>query len=425
MPANDVHAAITRLQRTHGNAYVSRLIASQGRPGAPIQRDDAKPLSLSPRGATQAPGEEPSLGVDPGWKPIYELVSKQLGEEKLKEYAKTLAEKGVELLISQAKGADPKADFLAKAQIDLLGTMLSDHAKKVAEQWASSDSAKAFRERLLTITKEAPGVVVAAVIAAAAAAYLANPDLPEIKQKFDIFKGATAEGAIDVGKIQSMTVSKASAALKYSSKHFAAGLSGAYAGEDQKKPGYTAGASAAIKGKDFQFKSGLTLDPEGKLTLDLGQAIDVNKFGMETGVSITGSDMAAIVGIKIGDKDTYISGKTRVESDGKVSLELDFKGAGLEIGGKAKAIGTGDMSGEAELKGKNIFNFSGLDAKAKVSFGAGGLQSAGGSISYSTDTKVGKVFLNISGETLHGSDDKKKQTPIGFQGVVGVGVRFP
>lgn len=427
----DTPARLVELQRIHGNAYVSRLIANNRvaeATGRPLQRDAAAPVSLNPRAASAPAGgdaaaADPATALGDGWKPIYKLISEQLGEDKLKEYGKTLAGKGVDVLISQAKGAKPD-DFLAKAQVDLLGTMLADHAKTVAEEWVASPAGKAFRERLLTITKEAPGVVVAAAIAAVAAAYLANPDLPEIKKKFDVFKGMSADAMLDIGKLQELAVQKASLALKYSTKHVDLNLKGSYADEEQKKPGYTAGGGVALKGKDFKFKSDLTLDTEGKVTLDLGQAIDVGKFGMETGVSISGGDMAAIVAVKVGDKETYVSGKTRVEADGKVSLELDFKGGGLEIGGKAKDVGGAGMAGQASLKGKDIFNFKGLDATANVSFGAGGVKSAGGSISYSTDTKVGKVFLNVSGETMHAGADKDKATPIGFQGVVGVGIRF-
>jgi hypothetical protein len=324
------------------------------------------------------------------------------------------------VLIEQAKGAKD-ADFLAKAQIDLLGTMLSDHAKKVAEEWVTSPAGKAFRERLLTITKEAPGVVVAAAIAVAAAAYLANPDLPEIAKKFEILKGLSAEGKLDIGKVQTLAVQKASAALNFTSKHFSAGLSAGYVGEGEKK-GTTLGASASIGDKDVKFKSALKLNPDGSVVVDLGPAIDVKKFGMETGVSITGDDMAAIVGIKIGDKETYVSGKTRIESDGKVTLELGIKAGGLEVEGKAKGIGGDKASGEASLKGVNIFGVKGLDAKGTMKFSPGTV-TAGGSVSYATDTKHGKVFISFSGETLHG-DPKKEGPPIGAQGVIGVGFRF-
>jgi hypothetical protein len=424
----DVPARLVELQRTHGNAYVSRLIQTnrvREATGQSVQRDPAAPLSLNPRAAGGGSGvaaeeADPSAAMGDGWKPIYKLISEQLGEAKLKEYAKTLASKGVDLLISQAKdGKD--TSFLDKAQLDLLGTMLADHAKTVAEGWVASPEGKIFRERLLTITKDAPGVVVAAALAGAAIAYLANPDLPELNKKFDLFKGLSAEGTVDIGKIQSMTVQKAAGALKFTSSHFKAGLSGEYVGEGDKK-GTTLGASAAISDKEISFKTAMKLNPDGSVKIDLGPAIDMKKFGMETGVSITGSDMSAIVGIRIGDKDTFVSAKTKVDPDGKVSLDLGLKAGGIEAEGKVKGIGTDKTSGEASLTGTNIFGVKGLDAKGTLKFSPGTV-NAGGSISYSADTKQGKAFISFSGETLHG-DPKKEGPAIGAQGVIGVGFRF-
>ena len=428
-----VSARLVELQRSHGNAHVARLIATNRLGSVPgggpsLQRAPGAPVSLNPRAAGGAGGGDAAADADPvatlgdGWKPIYKLISEQLGEEKLKEHAKTLAGKGVDLLISQAKGAKPDPNFLAKAQLDLLGTMLSDHAKQVAEAWVGSPEGKAFADRLKTISKEAPGVVLAAAIAAAAVAYLANPDLPEITKKFDLFKGVSAEGTIDIGKLQSMTVQKAALALKYSSKHFSAGVSGEYVGEGDKK-GATLGANASVGEKDIKFKSAIKLNPDGTVKVDLGPAIDVKKFGMETGVSITGSDMSAIIGIKIGDKEQYVSAKTKIDPDGKVSLDLGIKAGGLQIEGKAKGIGSDKVSGEASLTGTNIFGVKGLDAKGTMKFTNAGIANASGSLSYAKDTKQGKVFISFSGETVHG-DSKKEGPPIGAQGVVGIGFRF-
>lgn len=87
----------------------------------------------------------------------------------------------------------------------------------------------------LTISREAPEVVVAVAIAAAAVAYMANVDMPEIAKKIDLAKGLTAESKLDIGKVQQLTVQQAKLALSYTSTHFSAGVSGAYAGEGDNK----------------------------------------------------------------------------------------------------------------------------------------------------------------------------------------------
>jgi hypothetical protein len=424
------------LQRTVGNACVSRLLSGAtsrardggevertGQLGCRIQRNPAPATVPAAQGgsAQQAPGENPTGGPDPAWAAISKLIAEQLGEDKIKEYAKSLAEKGVDLLIAQVKDAATEKDFIAKSQVELLGTMLSEQAKKDAEALASSDAAKAFRERLLTITKEQPGIVIAAAIAAAAVAYMTNVDVPEISKKIEILKGLTGEGKLDIGKIQQLTVQQASAALKYSSTHFSAGISAEYAGEGEKK-GASGGANVAFGEKDIQFKGSLKLNPDGTVKVDLGQAIDVKKFGMETGVSIQSDKMVAIISVKVGDKDTYVSGKTTVGPDGKVSLDLGVKAGDWTVSGAATGLGGDKPAGEGSITGTNVFGLKGLDANAKIKFGAAGVTSASGGVTYGADTKSGRAFISFKAETV--ASEKKDEPPIGAQGVIGVGFTF-
>ena len=352
------------------------------------------------------------------------LVAEQLGEAKLKEYAKTLAGKGVDLLVAQVKGASSESDFVSKAQAELLGKMLSEQAKKDAEAIAASPAAKALRERLLIISSEQPSVIIAAAIAAAAIAYLANPDLPELAKKLELAKGLTAEGKLDLGKVQQLTVQQASLALKYSSTHFSAGASAGYAGEGD-KAGASGSGNVAVGAKEIQFKGSLKVDPDGSVKMDLGQAIDVKKFQLETGVSIQGDKMAAVVSVKVGDKDTYVSGKTTVSSEGHVSLDLGIKARDLSVTATATGLGSDKAAGEATVTAANIFGFRGLDANGSVKFGPAGVTSAGGGVTYSADTKAGRAFINFKAETLAGAGAGKDAAPIGAQGVIGVGIRFP
>lgn len=407
-------ASLLAMQRTLGNAHVTRSVA----PGTALMRDPAP----GPGGnhVQREPGGE-AANPNAGWEPIAKLIAEQLSDAKLKEHAKTLAGKGVDLLMSQVKDATSEQDFVAKSQVELLGTMLADVAKKDAEAWAKSDEAKAFRERLLTITNESPETVLAAALAAAAIAYLANPDLPEISKKVEIVKGLTGEGKLDLGKVQQLTVQQASAALKYTSTHFSAAVSGAYKGEGD-KAGASGGAELSFGEKQIQFKGALKLNPDGTVKVDLGQAIDVKKFGMHTGVEIQGDKMAAIIGVKIGDKDTYISGKTKVEPDGKVSLDLGIKAGDWTVAGTASGIGGENLAGEGSVKGVDIFGVKGLEANGAIKFGPAGVTGASAGVSYAADTKQGKAFISFKAETLAGAN--KEGPPIGAQGVIGVGFTF-
>jgi hypothetical protein len=410
-------AAVLRLQQAAGNAAVTRVLDKhQG-----IRRDPAPAGSPSPGPAQQAPGAQAGGSTDPGWEPIYKLIAEQLGQDKIKEYAKALAGKSVDLLIAQAKDASSEKDFVAKAQLELLGTMLSAQAKKDAEAMAASPAGKAFRERLLLVSREQPELVIAAAIAAAAVAYLANPDLPELAKKFELAKGLTAEGKLDIGKLRSLTVQQASLAMKFTSEHFSAGASGAYAGEGDKK-GPSGSANVSFGAKEFQFKGSLKVNPDGTVKVGLGQAIDVKNFGMETGVEVQDDKMVAIIAVKVGGKDTYVSGKTSVSADGQVSLDLGIKASDLEISGKATGLGGDKPEGEASLTGTNIFGVKGLDAKGSIKFGPAGLTTAGGKVSYATDTKNGRAFISFDAQTVAGPG--KDAAPIGAQGVVGVGFSF-
>lgn len=406
------HSGIDSLQRTAGNRAVSRSLPSQ------IQRS---PAAGAAPPAQSVPGTSPAGGIDPGWAPIHKLIAEQLGEEKIKEHAKALAGKGVDLLMAQVKDAASEQDFVARSQVGLIGTMLSEQAKKDAETLVLSDAGKAFRERLLAISRESPETVVAAAIAAAAVAYLANVDMPEIAKKIDLAKGLTAEGKLDIGKVQKLTVQQAKLALNHTSTHFSAGVSGAYAGEGDKQ-GASGEANASVGGKEFQFKAAVKVNPDGSAKLDLGQAIDISKVHIETGGTIDKDNMAAIVAVKVGGKDSYVSGKTTVTQDGKVSVDLGIKTGDFKFTGAATGLGTGAPGGEASVTASNIFGFKGLDAEGKVKFTAGGLTSASGGVTYSADTKRGTAFISFKGETVPGGE--KDGPPIGAQGVIGVGFRF-
>lgn len=396
--------ALLRMQRTVGNAQVGRFLA---------QRDAAK----GP--AQQAPGESPSGGVSSGWEPIYKLIAEQLGEDKFKEHAKTLAATAVDLLMAQVKDAKSEADFVAKANVALMGTMLSAEAKKRAAELASSEAGKALRERLRVISKEEPGLVLAAALAAAAAAVAANADIPELSKKLELAKGLTAEGGIDFGKVQELTVKKASLALTFSSKSVSPVAAG---GESGKEGEGKEGEVDKEKKREVTFKGDLKMQEDGSAVVDLGQVIQVDKLQLGSGVSINKDDMAAIVSIKVGDKDTYVSGKTKVEGDGKVSLDLGIKAGDLEISAKAAGLGGGKPTGEASVSGKNLFDLKGFDAKGSIKIGPAGITSASASAKYNIETKSGTAFIAFDFETIPGKE--KDTPPIGAQGVVGVGFSF-
>jgi hypothetical protein len=401
------HADLLHLQQSLGNARVARLIESRSIARAPATAPPA------------AKGEAEQAPPGPAEDPIQKLILEQLGAEKLKEHGKKLAGKSVDFLMSQVKEANSEADFVSKAQIGLIGTMLSDQAKADAEALLKSDAGKALRERLVTITKDEPAVIIAAAIAAAAIAYMANPDLPEIKKKVTIVKGLTAEGTLDLGKVQDLTVQKAGLALKYSRKQFSFSASAGWE-EGEKKEGETGALS--LRPRDTEFKSDMEVDPGGKAKVNLSQAIEVDKLKVESGVEIVKDDMAAIVAIKIGDKNQYVSGKTKVNSDGKVDLDLGFKSGDFEITGSGKGLGGDKPTGEVALESKNSFRVKGLDLKAKVKFGSAGVAAASGSAAYNFDTKGGKAYISFTGETVAGPE--KGSAPIGVQGVLGVGFRF-
>ncbi len=399
------HAEMLHLQQSLGNARVARLIDAQVR---------RAPAAAPPKGK----GEAEQAPYGPAEDPIQKLILEQLGEEKLKEHGKKLAGKSVDVLMSQVKDANSEADFVSKAQIGLIGTMLSDQAKADAEALLKSDAGKALRERLATITKDEPGVIIAAAIAAAAIAYMANPDLPEIKKKVTIVKGLTAEGTLDLGKVQDLTVQKAGLALKYSRKQFSFSAS---AGWEEGKEEGEAGA-LSLKPRDTEFKSDIEVDKGGKAKVNLSQAIEVDKLKIESGVEIVKDDIAAIVGIKIGDEEQHISSKAKVNSEGKVDIDLGIKSGDFEFTGSGKGLGGDKPTGELSIVSKNAFRVEGLELKGKVKLGAGGVAGASGSAQYNFDTDRGKAYIMFSGETVAGPD--KGSPPIGVQGVIGVGIRF-
>lgn len=403
----NAHADVLHLQQSLGNARVARLIESR--------RIARAPAAAPPTGKGEAEQAPPGPAGDP----LQKLILEQLGEDKLKEHGKKLAGKSVDFLMSQVKDANSEADFVSKAQIGLIGTMLTDQAKADAEALLKSDAGKALRERLATITKDEPGVIVAAAIAAAAIAYMANPDLPEIKKKVTVIKGLTAEGTLDLGKIQDLTVQKAGLALKYSRKQFSFAASASWE-EGEKKEGEAEALS--LNPRDTEFKGDLEVDKGGKAKVNLSQAIEVDKLKIESGVEIVKDDMAAIVAVKVGDKEQHVSTKAKVRPDGTFDIDLGIKSGDFELTGSGKDLRGDKPTGEVALESKNSFRVKGLDLKAKVSFGSAGVAGASGSAAYNFDTKGGKAYISFTGETVAGPE--KGSPPIGVQGVLGVGFRF-
>ena len=403
-------ASLLQLQQHYGNAWVQRHLADGS-----LQREEEKKGEQAENTGSQ---QEEKKGFNPGeWVSgqVYDLLKEQLGEAKLKEYAKQIAGKATELLMEQVQGATGEQDVIEKARMKDIAAALSKDLAQVVQGILQSPQGKALQEALLSQTKQDPGFAIVMVILGLAGMVAANADIPKLDKTIKLGAGFSASGKADLGKFRDIVAKQVQVGLNYTSEYFRAGVQGGYKGEGEQK-GFYAGANAEV-GKDaVEFKTDFNIFQNGEFKLNAQNALDFKKLGLTTGVSYSNIKGWKGVGeFRLGEKTHYLSTKVEVAGDGKVGLHFDHKFVhDLVVLSNSLKLEGNKTSYVSEAQLKNLFGTEGFNVGANMiadlnhpSVRELGLKADLKLLGDPKDANKPTLFLNFNASYLAGKDGKK------------------
>lgn len=197
-----------QLQQSMGNAGVQEMLAAQ---------------------EAEAPSQEKTSGLENyqnllgeklGGK-LYEALADQLTLDKVAGYANDGLTGALEGLVGLLEDYESNA-----GDVDKFAEALSTKYAEVAGEWVKNNPQ--IVDAVRGWVDEHPGTVATAAVTvallAAAAAILTDQDIPELKEKFNIGGGLTAELAAKLGSIQNIALEQVTAKLEYAAANIQAGL---------------------------------------------------------------------------------------------------------------------------------------------------------------------------------------------------------
>jgi hypothetical protein len=403
-------ASLVQLQHQYGNAWVQRHLADGS-----LQREDEKKEAKT-ENAGGDKGEKKSFDLGQ-WVSgqVYDILKEQLGEAKLKEYAKQIAGKATELLMEQVKGATGEQDIVEKARMKEIAAALSKDLGQVVQGILQSPQGKALQEALLSKTKQDPGFAIVMVILGLAGMVAANADIPELDKTLKLGAGFSATGKANLGKFRDIVAKQIQVGLNYTSEYFRAGVQGSYAGEGEQK-GFAAGANAAVGNEKVEFKTDFNIFQNGEFKLNAQNGLDFKKLGLTTGVSYSNVKGWKGVGeFRLGEKTHYLSTKIEVAGDGKVGLHFDHKFVhDLAVLSNSLKIDGNKTTYVSEAQLKNLFGTEGFNVGANMvadlthpSIRELGLKADLKLLGDPKDASKPTLFLRFDASYLAGKDGKK------------------
>ena len=326
-----------RMQQKHGNKFVQRHIADMQR-----EKEESKAAPKESEGGGF--GEFIS-------KQVYDAISKELSESKLKGYATQvagLATDEILKLMNEGQG-DPTA--LEQASEELTKKILKNHLESALKEIFAGPAGQRLRSTLLGMSQD-PDKAVGLAILGLAAMVASNAAIPKIKKSFKLGGGASADVSGDFGKFQEIAIKNIGLGLKYSSKHFNSSVSGSYAdgkgvsattqmganagpikgsasatykseGEDE---GVSGQATIAAQGEASKAELVGKLTPNGDFNIKLGSVFDVENFmASASGTYDSVKGWSGVGELRIGPKESHLSVKQTVNPDSESSLAFGPK----------------------------------------------------------------------------------------------------
>jgi hypothetical protein len=315
-----------------------------------IQREENKAATPENKTATPEKKSDESAKEDKGtfgfeeWLTgsVYDLMKKELGEDKIKGYAGQIAEQLNGVLNEQMKKVTTPDNTLTEDQIKEISKSLNGAVKKGVEELLLSPEGKQFKEVLLKKVKTDPGVALGMVLIGLAAFYLSNSEIPKINKDFKIGDKSSIGVSAELGKIQTPQIKNLGSVFKYSGEQFRTEVSATYKDQGEKKGKELSGKGKISIGKEddkkekhtrFDTELGLSTNLANKHSFNISPHLFTPSFnlglgfdyGLETPKEEGGESKNTFAGSALlGIGETYkLNSKLIMMPDGNLSLDLN------------------------------------------------------------------------------------------------------
>lgn len=374
-------AHIQQLQQYRGNRAVQRHLLGHT---FAVQRASNKSKKSSSNQKKRS-----VVTVPDNWlhKATYQILAKQLGEAKLNEHAKSIAEAASKFLVDQVKAthaegqqvdtqestAKPKLNFVEDAQLAQMGKALtSDLQRGIAGIFNSEDGQK-IRAAILKRSQRDPATSVGLVLLALGAVYAMKMEVPVD----DIDLGNNAKGSVKVqsGGIDGPFLEHLQLGIRVAGEYF---MTVGYQDKEVQTRATQEGQQPKREQTAKVF-TGVTLDPNGLFTFSIDSALRLSD-AVEKSVQPKPKAWLGAAALQIGNKETHITPRVEVDKDGNVALRLSSKATDL--------LGISHLSGSATM---------GFSIAKKLQLSDAGLQ-----LSYEYKATNKNSLFSVLGITLSG-----------------------
>ncbi|MDP6932578.1 MAG: hypothetical protein QGG40_06650 [Myxococcota bacterium] len=155
---------------------------------------------------------EATLGSYLGPK-LYGLVKEELSYAKMCRRADKVVESAMKKAAQRVGELDESAD---PAMVDRFGDAFAQEFEGVGCQWVQAEG-NDLVEDVRGFALNNPEVVVGVAVLAAAGAYAADLEIPELAKTFDLNEELTLRTSLELGSLQNVALEKIAAQLKYES----------------------------------------------------------------------------------------------------------------------------------------------------------------------------------------------------------------
>lgn len=297
-----------------------------------VQRTPAGTGEEKKPSAPRKDAVEESGGFDLGdWlhRKVYDTLAKELGEAKLKGYAKEIAKKASAFIAAEAKKDMPPATFLSEAMNKKLFEYLEKEIASTVQEILLSPEVTKAKDAILKEIKGNPAAALGAVLAGLAGAYLANVPL-KAKESLDLDKAKKfkldAEG--DLGNIQELDLKKLGLGFRYVGQKFQSGISAEYGslGKD-KGEGFAGKTSVKIGTKEDNVALEAEAKSDGQLAFKIKPTLTFGILQLQGDMGFSNATPKPLYGraqVRIGSERDFFSSNVVFKPDGSLELGAGF-----------------------------------------------------------------------------------------------------
>lgn len=269
-------------------------------------------------------------------------------------------------------------DEAAEAEaLNKLVAAVEPELRAAALKWLEGEDGQKLLRAVSSWTEEHPKtttVIIATVLlGGAVAAYLANLEIPEIKQTFKLGKGLELTLGAELGRIQELALEAVTVKLKYETDGLQASLTGLYSAEDGVSVRAGVSASGEIGATKLEASADVTVGGEDELVVgakgELQTVLSETPVSASAGASHSAKDdKTALTGtLTVGE-----TGETRSLSGTYTPQDDSFKltlGRTTDGGRVTRATSVG-QDGEGQLTSEERLTYK-ADDQVSLEFASG------------------------------------------------------